>query len=84
MIGQYCNTILRQLWSSESLTLRWGEYWYPGERHVMLSCLGSLRWSLSGLSCLHIHTGTPLRRTAAFCWFLDYNKLIPQVSGCRG
>lgn len=28
--------------------------WYPGERHVMLSCLGSLRWSLSAFNCLPI------------------------------
>lgn len=45
MIGQYWKTIPSQLWSSGSLTLRWGESLdlYPGERHVMLKLSGELK-----------------------------------------
>lgn len=56
LIAQYLNTIPSQLLSSETLTLKWGKSspWYPGDRHVMLNCLGSERWSLSAFVCLQI------------------------------
>lgn len=45
MIGQQRDTIPRQLQSAGSVTLR--RCWYPGERHVMLSCLEPWKRSLA-------------------------------------
>lgn len=62
MIGQYWNAIPGQVLSLGNRDFEdWAESFalYPGKRHVMLSCQGSLRWSLSVFDCFQIQSCTP-------------------------